>query len=714
MLRIAACAGPWLAVCGAAAQEIAATRPAPDAPPSWRIRPGLVHLNVAEAYLGFETDYNYERVSYLTRPRSEYKNRSLELAETLGVTLAGDVIDPNLIDWRASVEGGPLQSNYGEVLNRFDHEDRETGFLLRYDVAVDALKNKPVSLHAYARQFDGRLPRQFLPSLHEYVTEAGASVLVQTGILTSEAGFAYRDTRQHGNREQDDDETLTTHRYYLTNELRFSDTHEFRLAFEHERETNEYQGGTYAYDTDRNEVRAEHELAFGPASKHRLDTVLRWDADRGDLARNEVNITPRLTLQHSDKLQTIYRYSFYRFEQDALEVEQHNVDAQAVYRPTDRLRFTLDGFALYEKADDGIRTHDYGGELDAAYNRPTPWGKLFANLAFAYDAAQTSGEAGRRLVRAEAHALSTLKPAILRERGVIRQSILAFNAERTRLYVAGVDYTVTMVGRRAVIHRLPFGRIGENDVVYFDYQYDVPLHAEIDTYRTDFLLEHEFPFGLTPYYSLESRCQDVSGSIGYPVERANQNRHRLGARYVRERWSVTNELEVFDDFVEPYRAWHLTGQAQVLRGAAHSLDGHFELSRYCFWGAREADRTTNAGFWGDPATWLAARGNGWRESSARQVWWFDIGVKDTIQINRFLSVNGGITYHFDNDPIPGKTNGVDAECGLKYIRGLLTVELTVEYDLLNIGPTREEGVGVWLNIRRDLGDLLASSRRAGG
>jgi len=202
VLWMIAYAGPWLAVGGAAAEETPTTQRSATAPTSWRIRPGLVHLNVADAYLGFESDYNYQRVSYLTRPKSEYKDRGLGLTETLGVTLAGDVVDPNLIDWRASIEGGPLQANYGEVLNQFNHEDRETGFLLRYDVAVDALKTKPVSLHAYARRFDGRVPRQFLPSLHEYVTEAGASVLMQTGILTSEAGFAYRDTRQHGNREQ--------------------------------------------------------------------------------------------------------------------------------------------------------------------------------------------------------------------------------------------------------------------------------------------------------------------------------------------------------------------------------------------------------------------------------------------------------------------------------------------------------------------------------
>lgn len=704
-------ASPWLVVCGALAEESTTTQPSASAPPSWRIRPGLMHLNVANAFLGFESDYEYRRVEYLTAPKTDYKNRDFRLGETLGLTLAGDVVDPNLIDWQASIEGGPLQGAFREVINTYSHEDRDDGFLLRYDVAVDALKNKPVSLHAYARQFDGRIPRRFLSSLHQYVTEAGASVLVQTGILTSEAGFAYRDTRQHGNRDQEDDETLTTHRYYLNNKLQFSDTHQLQLSFEHEREASKYQGSTYEYDTNRNDIRADHQIAFGAEQKNRVDTVLRYDVDRGDLARNEFELSPRLTLQHNDKLQTIYRYSFYRLEQDAIEVAQHNVDAQAIYRPTDQWRFTLDSFALYERADSDITTHDYGGQFDVAYNRPTPWGKFSTNVAFEYDSSQTTGDAGRRVVRAEAHALSTLKPAVLRQRGVSRLSILAFNADRTRLYVPNVDYAVTMVGRRAVIRRLPFGRIAEGDVVYFDYQYDVPLHADIDTYRTDFMIEHEFTFGLTPYYYLESRCQDVSSSQSLDLERDNQHRHRLGLRYAQERWSVTNEFEVFDDYVEPYRAYHLTGQAQLLRQAGHSLDGNFELSRYCFWGERDLEpaRPYYGGF-GLTDAGGAPGSHTWRETSARQVWWFDAEVKDTVEINPFLSVNGGLAYHFDGDRINGKTNGVDAECGFKYVRGLLTVELTVEYDLLNIGPTKEEGLGIWLNVRRDLGDLLASSR----
>jgi hypothetical protein len=49
---------------------------------------------------------------------------------------------------------------------------------------------------------------------------------------------------------------------------------------------------------------------------------------------------------------------------------------------------------------------------------------------------------------------------------------------------------------------------------------------------------------------------------------------------------------------------------------------------------------------------------------------------------------------------------VDIECGLQYTRGYLTVELTLEYDLLSIVENRDSGFGLYLNVQRNLTHLL--------
>lgn len=722
-------AGPWLTVFAAQGDEgtPAAATSAPatalqhgddDAGSAsdrgeslWRIRPGLLHLNAADGWLGFESEYDSQRVRFSAPRRrdSQQHNQDFRLGQTLGLNLAGDVVDPNLVDWRGSLEMGPLEEWYRERINAFDQRQDTAGMLLRYDFAIDALKSKPVSFHAYARQSDDRVPRQFLPSLHEYVTETGASTLIHAGPLTTEAGFAYRNVVQKGNWAREDNESQETTRFYLDNKLDFTDTHKLRLAFDHERDKSDYQGSSYYdYHTTRNDLRADHELAFGPGNKHRLDTVFQYDNDTGDLARNQMQLSPRLTLQHNDKLQTIYRYSYYRVEQDAIEIADNKFDVEAVYRPNDRWRITLDGFGLYETENPDVRTWDYGGQVDVAYNQPTSLGRLSADLALAYDTSRTSGSAGRRLVYDEAVSLSTVKPAVLRQRNVKLTSILVHDSGRKRIFVAGQDYLATATRGWVLLHRLPFGRIAEGDVVYVDYQYDVPVDATVDTYRIDFMLEHEFKFGLTPYYYLNVRCQQVDTTRGgwaiYPYD---QDRHRLGLRFGRERWSVTNEYEFNDDSVEPYQAYHLTGQLNVLRLGAHSLDATGEISHYWFEGTQVSNGPK-------PPSWipdfLSRRWFG-TETYPRRTWWCEFDLKDRIEINRYLSVNGGAAFRVETDTIYGATHGVDVECGVRYVRGLLTVELTAEYNLLSVGGTRNEGVSVWLNMRRDLGDLLAAAGR---
>ncbi len=70
----------------------------------------------------------------------------------------------------------------------------------------------------------------------------------------------------------------------------------------------------------------------------------------------------------------------------------------------------------------------------------------------------------------------------------------------------------------------------------------------------------------------------------------------------------------------------------------------------------------------------------------------------------------GTAFHFQDDTRDGQTHGVDLEWGLKFVRGYLTIDLTIEYDLLAIAENREEGFGVFLNIRRDLTHLLPPRR----
>ncbi len=646
------------------------------------------HLRPSDLYVGIEGDYERRTVrsAGFRRPNSAHRSSDLRLREVVGLSLDGDLYDPNLLSYQADLRFGLEQTRFDERFGGIRQSESDDGFLHEYDVTFDALQTKPISLHGYARRFEQRIPRRFLPSLREMQTEAGASALIVAGSTTTEIGLSWRNVERTGNRLDADDEELEVTRFYLDHTVVFSDNHRLRAQFEHGREESTYQGSGFRFDTRRDEVRLEDEITFGPGGKHRLDTFFRYNEEQGDLARDELELVPRLALQHTDKLQTIYRYGFYRFEQDALEVAQHKFDIQALYKATDDLRFAVDGYGLYEQADLDTETYEFGGSASTTYHRATSMGELNMNAGLGFDSARTTGDAGRRWVRGEAHAMGGARPTYLRQRDIVSGTIVAHDARRGRYYLPVLDYQIIRVGPRIRIRRVPTGRITENEAVYFDYQYTVPIHGSVRTFRGDFLIEHTFNFGLTPYYGYEGRSQDVNSSRGDPRERDNTHRHRLGVRYVRDRWEVGTELELFDDTVEPYDAWHLTGRANLLRQPNHSLDLSGELSRYWFEGG----------------------------VNDRRVWWLDMDLKDRLQINPFLSLLTGAAFRWEDDSVDGKTHGVDVECGLQYTRGYLTVDLTLEYDLLSIASNREAGFGVFLNVRRNLSHLLPSSKGGGG
>lgn len=641
----------------------------------------LFGINVTDLYLGLETEYAQRRVRYGGGQASNYlhENRDFRLYELVGAGLAGHIYDPNLVEYRAALEFGLSQTRFTEQADGISHEERQSdGFLHEYDVSVDVLKTKPVSFNIYARRSDDRLPRRFLPSLHEISTSTGVSSLIMAGPTTTEVGLEWSDVERRGNRDRLDDEELEVSRFYLDHTWAISQDQKLRVQYDHDREQSDYQGSLYAYDTRRDELRLSHELAFGSTGQHRLDTLLRYSSEEGDWARDEIEFLPRLTLTHSDKLKTVYRYSLYRFEQGVLDITQHKFDVEALYRPREDLRITLDTFGLYEAADDDVDTVEYGGGFDVSYARPTSSGELTINLASAYERTEVHGNAGRRDVRSEGHVLGGARPVYLNQHGIVLGSIVAHDQRRTRYYVEGSDYRVTDLGGLVRVERIPTGRIEENEVVYFDYQYIVPADTNLNEFRNSFLIEYAFNFGLTPYYALESRCEDVNSTEATPWQRQNSHRHRLGTRFDRDRWSVGGEFELFDDSIEPYDACHFTGRRAIIRTADHSLDVTGELSRYWFEG-------------------------GW---DRRRVWWLDIDVKDRFRINQMLALKNGLGYRWEDDTVDGTTHGVDLECGLQYVRGALTIELTLEYDLLSIAQNRDGGFGAYLNVRRNLSHLL--------
>lgn len=693
-----AAAEPPAAALGQVAGSESATPPDPgvapeassdaDLNPKSALAPGWFHLNVDDLYLEFESNAQWRTVDFPSdrfgtfggrRDDGNQRNRDLWFRETLGFSLRGDVIDPRFIDFSGNFEVGLNQIESFERLAGLDRTSSDSGFLSKFDVNLDILREKPLSANVYARRSDNRVARRFLPSLRERVTETGFTAQALTGPVTTRFGLSYSDIERTGNRRIEDDETLSTTRFFVDSTLTIAENHTLRLQYDHERQDNTFQGSNFDFGVIRDEWRLEHDLRFGDKDQHVWSSFLRVNQETGALGRDEIVANSRLSWQWSDALRTSVRYGYFRYDQADQTVDLHKIDLVGVYQPSDEWRFTLDGFYLREEVEQDLDTDQYGAQFDVAFHKPDDWGAWNVNLAVAWDQQRTTGDVGLRTVRDEALVLDDVRPVYLRQRNAVLASIIVHDLSRQRIYVPGVDYRVIPASDRILVVRVPTGRIALGDVVYVDYLYDIPTGAQIDTMRTDLLIEHPFDCGLTPYYNFEGRFQDTDDTEGSPFLRDNQDRHRMGIRYDKTRWNAAAEYEIYDDSIEPYDAFHLTGRWNLLQTAEHQLDTRGEVSLYRFEGG--VDR--------------------------REVWWIDFSVTDRWQIDPFWSVSTTAAYRREDDSIDGLTNAVDLEMVLGYTRNYLSMELAVEYDLLEIGDVSDEGFGVFLRVRRDLGHLLA-------
>ncbi|GMU35926.1 MAG: hypothetical protein KJ057_01165 [Phycisphaerae bacterium] len=649
-------------------------------------------LDLTDPFLNLESSLESRRVtsdpSGLSRIRRT--DRALEFRESLGFTLDGHAFGEETLQFSGDVELGLAQSRFHRSVDGISETDTDSGTLVRYDLALTLFPDEPASFDAYARRSRDRIPRRFLPSLIEDNEEYGIAFHLTTPTTRTDVGFDLSDVQRTGNVSGEDDESRERARFHVDHRWDISDGHGLRLTYDHENVESKYQGSRGSLDTRRDELRVEHRIEFGREGRHAWDLLLRHNDEEGDLARDETEFAPRLTFQHTDRLQTTWRYNLYKTDQDGLSIDRHKADVEAAWGITDELRLTADAFWRVERVEDDVETYEYGGLLDMSFDHPTPWGRLTIDGAIHLVRAETTGDGPISVVRGETHTLDTVRPAVLRKSDVRRFSLRAFNASRTRIYTEGLDYTVTQAGRLTFIRRILSGDIADGEAVSFDYEYRVPTGSRTDTVQSDLRIEHAFDGGLTPYYLWQNRRQWVdepefrrpfAADFFDPVFDAfadNTDHHRLGLRYERDRWTVSGEFELFNDSVLPYEAWHVSGRADLLRSPGHTLDASAMLSHFRFDGDFDPRRVTA----------------------------FDADLKDTLQFSDHLSTSLGVGYRHERDSIDGTTQGVDLEGTIRLTRGLLDVELTAEYDLLDIGDGEDRGYGVWLNVRRELSDLV--------
>ena len=663
--------------------------PGPPQPPK---RPGWFHLDTLSGYLEFEGRYEQQRRRRQTGERPpafnlgltdlRQRNEDWGFREKLGLELSGDIVSPHAFSFDGTLGIGLEQSHFRETVYGDTDRDTDTGVLLDFDLRARFLQGGALNGELYARRADNRIPRRFIPSLDEERMLYGLRLSLRSEIIPMQ----FTIEREHIDRDgdwdaYDQEETRETRLLYEADVL-FTDFHTLHIQYEFNDLTEEIAGGDFHFRTRRHEWLLEDRLEFGDDHQHRLDTTLRLQQEKGYLARDMYEFSPRLTLTHSDSLTSYISYQFLKEQYDQTGFQSHRGEYTLVHQFYESLTTTANLFTQYEDSDDDLSAYDYGASLRSAYRKKNRWGVFAAEVGYQWDQRKERGGEGEEVQTRESGTFHDPHPIILSEPFVVLTTVVVTDPQRTRLYVPIRDYLVTRIGGSVAVHRVTTGEIADGDSVWINYKFRRPTRSRIDTHRFDTRVEQRFKCGLRPYYEFNFRHQNIADPYteviwGTGLVENNLTRHRVGADFTRDRWSIGAEFESEDNHYDPFDAIHLTGQWTVLQ--TDRMNGSLSAiySRFYF------DSSDN-----------------------RDVDLLDIGFDGQFDFNERTSLQLATAYRWENDSIDGVTHGVDVEATLVHVIGQTQIELTGEYDLLEIEGSADDGMAIWLRVRRNFGDWL--------
>ncbi|HEY3244083.1 MAG TPA: hypothetical protein VGM03_12115 [Phycisphaerae bacterium] len=655
-------------------------------------RPGCFHLDRLGGYIELEGRYEQERYHRLGArpadfwllpfPRHEVRQRNTEwgFREKFGVELQGDIYHPNIFEYEGRFAFGFEQIHFREELFGKPQTDNDSGVLLDFDLRGRAFSGGALNAEVYARRAQNRIPRRFIPSLDEERTLYGVNFSLRSDIIPMHLTIEREKVNLDGDAYRYDEEETDEVRLNYGADVIFTEQHVLHLTYDYNHLEEDVQGSSGHFDSRRHEWTLEDELTFGRQQQHRLDTTLRLQQEDGDLARDLFEFTPRLTLKHSDSLSTYWTYSLQKENYDRIGFVSNRGEFTLVHQLYQSLTSTVNLFGQNQDFDDGLRTNLYGAGFREAYTKKNAWGTFRAELGYQWDQLKQSEGDDVYVRRQESGTFRDPLPIYLSEYGALRYTIVVTNPQRSRYFVLGRDYLVMRIEGRTVLHRLATGSIADGDTVLITYDYRRNTRDRIDTQRVDARLEQQFTCGLRPYYEFDYRRQQVRQVYDYLdfYTPDDLERHRVGIDYTKDRWFAGIEYEHEDRTVDPFDALHLDGRWVAYRDNRLTANVTGRYSHFNFTGYDEA----------------------------RDVDLLDLGVDTQFDVDPRLSGSMAAYYRWQNDSRSGVNHGVDVDGSLIYHIGRTRIELTAEYNLLTIAGTPDDGFGVWLRLRRELGDLL--------
>ncbi len=429
-----------------------------------------------EAYV--ETEYRSREET--SRAGTQTRDRELFFEEGIELDMRSYIYHPNLLDLSTT-----LRLGFDQQLREVNGEDRNgSGTLVGYDLSALVLREKPVSLFAFASRTDDIISRDFGESVDLNRTRQGFELLTKGDFPTSL--FYEFSTLDEVSDLRTEDESTHLLRFRIADQRDADFFSDFTYEFENTEATSVFTpvgGGatTTQSPIQRHEAKVTNRWRAGPQDQLLFSGGARALQRRGSFERDLYRFDQSLDWTHTEFFDTFYRFQY---------------DDDRTFDQQERLLSGEAGFNLdvYDSLDVAARTRvddrDFGdgtervfsGDLDLAYVKQTPLGRYRSTLNLGKEFQTQDSQIGQRRFR-ENVTLTGFVASRLNRPNVDTTTVVVTNLAETVTYVLGTDYSLTALGSFTEITRLGIGGIADGQTVLVRYTAAVSPDAETTTDR---------------------------------------------------------------------------------------------------------------------------------------------------------------------------------------------------------------------------------------
>jgi hypothetical protein len=476
---------------------------------------GVMVLDYAEAGVDFDGHWlDYEP--------SEGQRR-LTYREWVRIELAGQILDPRIVNYRLAIRPAFAQEKSAEENDDIDSDQ------IGIDGVVNFLSSEPVSLTLSALRADGTTSGEF-GTLSDFSTrQFNAQLRWRNRYLPADLEYIdfTRDnlwspaTQDVVFRLNEEIETIR-----LTAQNSKTGIMVERMTLD-DRETDR--------DFTANRVDFNHSLRWGKGSH--LSSQVDYLDREGNFPYERLTWTERLRIQHTWKLRSDTRYRFLSLDTSGSSIDANSGSFSMDYRVTPSLSFG--GLAFARRSDFSTgREEGYGAGPQIAYNVAlSPNMTLSTSAAASFEILDREATDGVVPVVGEEHVVDASGRFLLDNPNP--ESIVVSNSDRTIEFIEGADYRLVQIDGLAEVVVLPGGRILEGDLLLVDYVFVITPDEQFD------IIVASYSVGLTRGgFQIFDRRSLREGDIveGTGLGLVEFDDHVTGARYNRSSGRTTLQL----------------------------------------------------------------------------------------------------------------------------------------------------------------------------